>query len=473
MQAASTEFVADGALDPRAALDVALPPTMPSLPSDPSRAPNPLPQSIGADASLRSLLRRDFEGVVHSEMPCAHAHAGRVSRRGRRIRLQHARRSPPGRPSPLETPWSKRSSRRRPTRRTRDGVTEWVGRRRRAQCQALAAGAAGFFSGKSLIDGSGAPPAVAGLRAVATLVAGLSAGSFLMTPVSSTQASAPDSAAGMSFLRGVNLDQKTAGGLGAWVANMALGLSESTAPASGAFTAAGSFLRTSSVPDFATEMSLTFLTPHACGRGRVRAGLRRRERDDHNPGVRTRTLAPRSEGDTDSEMTSVMRPSSAGTIPTFAEDVIGDNSPSPPPASMPSLSELGSPFDGTLPVPVLAVPVTPVPVSMPSLSETGSEGMPTALPPPESMTVVLSARDACQPQNARGSSCREGAALRALQRCACAYPLPQPLQINAHLLVSKRRRRRELEHELVTGGRHQLEFEHVDRMNSCRESRSG
>ena len=164
-----------------------------------------------------------------------------------------------------------------------------------------------------------------------------------------------------------------------------------------------------------------------------------------------------------------MRPSSAGTIPTFAKDFIGEDSPAtlPPPASMPSLSGLGSPL------PVLAVPVPPVPVSMPSLSETGSEGMPTALPPPELMTVVLSARDACQPQNARGSSCREGAALRALQRCACAYPLPQPLQINAHLLVSKRRRRRELEHELVTGGRHELEFEHVDRMNSCREARNG
>ena len=165
-----------------------------------------------------------------------------------------------------------------------------------------------------------------------------------------------------------------------------------------------------------------------------------------------------------------MRPSSAGTIPTFAKDFIGEDSPAtlPPPASMPSLSGPGSPSGGTVPMPELAVPV-----SMPSLSETGSEGMPTALPPPESMTVVLSARDACQPQNARGSSCREGAALRALQRCACAYPLPQPLQINAHLLVSKRRRRRELEHELVTGGRHELDFEHVDRMNSCRESRSG
>ena len=97
MQAASTEFVADSALD------VALPPPMPSLPPDPSRAPYPLPQSIGADASLRSLLRRDFEGVVHSVMPCAHAHR-RVSSCGRRIRLQNARRSPPGRASPLEAP---------------------------------------------------------------------------------------------------------------------------------------------------------------------------------------------------------------------------------------------------------------------------------------------------------------------------------------------------------------------------------
>ena len=88
----------------------------------------------------------------------------------------------------------------------------------------------------------------------------------------------------------------------------------------------------------------------------------------------------------------------------IAEDVIGESSPStlPPPASMPSLSGPGSPSGGTLPVPVLAVPVPPVPVSMTSLSETGSEGMPMALPSPESMTVVLSARDACQPQNARG-----------------------------------------------------------------------
>jgi len=41
----------------------------------------------------------------------------------------------------------------------------------------LAAGA-GSSSGNFLIDGSGAPPASAGLRAVATSVAGLSAGSF-------------------------------------------------------------------------------------------------------------------------------------------------------------------------------------------------------------------------------------------------------------------------------------------------------
>ena len=78
------------------------------------------------------------------------------------------------------------------------------------------------------------------------------------------------------------------------------------------------------------------------------SSTRRRERDDDNPGVRTRTLAPRSEGDTDAEMTIVMRPSSAGTIPTFAKDFIGDNSPAtlPPPASMPSLSGLGSLLGG-------------------------------------------------------------------------------------------------------------------------------
>ena len=38
MQAASTEFVVDG-VDPRVALEGALPPTMPSSPPAPSRAP--------------------------------------------------------------------------------------------------------------------------------------------------------------------------------------------------------------------------------------------------------------------------------------------------------------------------------------------------------------------------------------------------------------------------------------------------
>jgi len=70
MQAASTEFVVIG-VDPRVTLDGALPVSAPpSMPPAP-RAPYPLLQSIGADAPLRSLLRRDFEGVVH----CAHAQA--------------------------------------------------------------------------------------------------------------------------------------------------------------------------------------------------------------------------------------------------------------------------------------------------------------------------------------------------------------------------------------------------------------
>ena len=46
-QAACTDFVADG-VDPRVALEgtlPSLPPTMLSLPPDPSRGPYPLPQS--------------------------------------------------------------------------------------------------------------------------------------------------------------------------------------------------------------------------------------------------------------------------------------------------------------------------------------------------------------------------------------------------------------------------------------------
>ena len=77
MQAASTESVVDG-VEPRGTLPV--PPRMPSLPSIPSRAPNRLlpptgamllVRTIGADAPLRPFLRRKFEIVVQSEMPCA------------------------------------------------------------------------------------------------------------------------------------------------------------------------------------------------------------------------------------------------------------------------------------------------------------------------------------------------------------------------------------------------------------------
>ena len=98
---------------------------------------------------------------------------------------------------------------------------------------------------------------------------------------------------------------------------------------------------------------------------------------------------------------------------------------------------------------------------MTSSSEAGlpSDGMPAASPP-AALTVVLPASDACVSQKARGYVLQVGA------HCH--------VRASTSLLVSKRRRRRrELEHELVTGGRHELEFEHVDRMNSCREARSG
>ena len=79
MQAASTESVVDG-VEPRGTLPV--PPRMPSSPSVPSKAPNLLlpptgvvflVRTIGADAPLRPFLRRGFDGVVQSEMPCARA----------------------------------------------------------------------------------------------------------------------------------------------------------------------------------------------------------------------------------------------------------------------------------------------------------------------------------------------------------------------------------------------------------------
>ena len=87
MQAASTEFVVDG-VEPRGTLPV--PPRMPSLPFVPSRAANPLGflpptgamllvLTIGADAPLRPFLRRGFDGVVLSGMPCARAIGGCVN----------------------------------------------------------------------------------------------------------------------------------------------------------------------------------------------------------------------------------------------------------------------------------------------------------------------------------------------------------------------------------------------------------
>ena len=84
MQAASTESVVDG-VEPRGTLPV--PPRMPSLPFVPSRAPNPLlpptgvllVRTIGADAPLRPFLRRGFDGVVLSGMPCARASGGCVN----------------------------------------------------------------------------------------------------------------------------------------------------------------------------------------------------------------------------------------------------------------------------------------------------------------------------------------------------------------------------------------------------------
>ena len=82
MQAASTESVVDG-VEPRGTFA-----EEPSLPSIPSRAPNRLlpptgamllVRTIGADAPLRPFLRRGFDGVVLSGMPCARASGGCVN----------------------------------------------------------------------------------------------------------------------------------------------------------------------------------------------------------------------------------------------------------------------------------------------------------------------------------------------------------------------------------------------------------
>ena len=68
---------------------------------------------------------------------------------------------------------------------------------RGAECAALAAGS-------SLIDGSGAPPAVTGLKAGASSVTGLRAGAFVVTPLGAVVGS----------VGRASLDQKTAFALG-------------------------------------------------------------------------------------------------------------------------------------------------------------------------------------------------------------------------------------------------------------------
>ena len=125
----------------------------------------------------------------------------------------------------------------------------------------------------------------------------------------------------------------------------------------------------------------------------------------------------------------------ANTTPTYSSET------GLPSDGMTSSSEAGSP-DGMTD-------------GMTSSSEAGlpSDGMPAASPP-AALTVVLPASDACVSQKARGYVLQVGA------HCH--------VRASTRLLVSKRRRRRrELEHELVTGGRHELEFElveHVDRV---------
>ena len=118
----------------------------------------------------------------------------------------------------------------------------------------------------------------------------------------------------------------------------------------------------------------------------------------------------------------------ANTTPTYSSEA------GLPSDGMTSSSEAGSP-DGMTD-------------GMTSSSEAGlpSDGMPAASPP-AALTVVLPASDACVSQKARGYVLQVGA------HCH--------VRASTSLLVSKRRRRRrELEHELVTGGRHELEFEH-------------
>ena len=208
-------------------------------------------------------------------------------------------------------------------------------------------------------------------------------------------------------------------------------------------------------------------------------------------GVRTLTSAPRSEGDSDVMPTGAVGADSDGTslpLPMTSLSDAGsllDEMPSclPPAESMPDKGGDGSGGHEVLSTVNVrrreasahessvaltdAANTTPTYSSetglpsdgMTSSSEAGlpSDGMPAASPP-AALTVVLPASDACVSQKARGYVLQVGAHCHVRE--------------STSLLVSKRRRRRrELEHELVTGGRHQLAFElveHVDRVPAAR-----
>ena len=193
--------------------------------------------------------------------------------------------------------------------------------------------------------------------------------------------------------------------------------------------------------------------------------------------MRTLTSAPRSEGDSDVMPTGAVGADSDGTslpLPMTSLSDAGsllDEMPSclPPAESMTDKGGDGSGGHEVLSTvnvrrrevsaPANDAPTDAANTTPTSSSEAGlpSDGMPAASPP-AALTVVLPASDACVSQKARGYVLQVGAHCHVRE--------------STSLLVSKRRRRRrELEHELVTGGRHQLAFElveHVDRVPAAR-----
>ena len=193
--------------------------------------------------------------------------------------------------------------------------------------------------------------------------------------------------------------------------------------------------------------------------------------------MRTLTSAPRSEGDSDVMPTGAVGADSDGTslpLPMTSLSDAGsllDEMPSclPPAESMTDKGGDGSGGHEVLSTvnvrrrevsaPANDAPTDAANTTPTYSSEAGlpSDGMPAASPP-AALTVVLPASDACVSQKARGYVLQVGAHCHVRE--------------STSLLVSKRRRRRrELEHELVTGGRHQLAFElveHVDRVPAAR-----